>query len=88
MTNYDALEKRLTEDCYCGGSSNLSGVDCVPCRAAEAIHDLRAQRDALRDALEEWCADCFCQTDSIKHPDGCGRCADSRAALAAQEKKP
>ena len=81
MTDHDALGKRLREDCYC---SDIGMVEmCKPCQAADAIRDLRAERDAAVELLKKIMEDraeatwCF-GTDLTDQID---------AALAAQELK-
>jgi hypothetical protein len=45
------------------------------------IEALRARADRLVEWLREWVNDCYCQQDSLEHPEGCGRCENSLNAI-------
>ena len=85
MTDYDALEKQVRE---LGDYSVMADLPIVEItarcsKAADAIRDLRAERDALQKALTEY----------GRHWSGCGFSGQPcdcglDAALAAEKEQP
>lgn len=49
---------------------------------AESNARLIAAAPELLAMLRAYAADCICQHDSIRHPDGCGACEDARELIA------
>ena len=96
MTDYDALEKRITFCRDCGASwydDGNNGVACPYCQ----ITALRAERDALRSYIQELLADCekWMETLSAKRLhalsktdyEACLATIAKMRAFAAQERK-